>query len=166
MPRSEPEDLPGARHHITNRGIAKRAMFDNTRDVRTFLAALAAAVRRREIRVLADGFMTAHFHPVVESNGRLAQATARVQRDDFGWFNRGRRRDGSLVRERFRSKRISSASYLRRLIGDVDRNLVVAKIVAKLWDFPHGSASAFHTGRFPRWLDPPPVARVFTGDDR
>lgn len=164
MARPQRDDGIGARHHVMNRGLARRPLFETERDIRAFLAALALSVRRQEIKVSAYCVMTTHFHLVVESAGKLSEAMARLQRDYVRWFNRGRKRDGALVRGRYRSKRILDDDYWINLIGYVDRNPVVAKMVEKPWDYAFGSAHRLLTGNVPRWLDPLPIARTF-GED-
>ena len=45
MTRRPREDEAGSWHHVTNRGIAKRALYEGRRDMRCFLACLSEAIR-------------------------------------------------------------------------------------------------------------------------
>ncbi len=58
------DDYPGAWWHITNRGIAKRAVFETIEDVERFCAALAS--------VIADGLLEIHAHSFLAAHGRNA----------------------------------------------------------------------------------------------
>ena len=49
MPRSPRFDSAGRWFHVMNRGLARRTIFENRRDVRYFLSRLAYAVRRGEL---------------------------------------------------------------------------------------------------------------------
>ena len=103
MARKLRNDRPGAAFHVMNRGIARRTIFDSPADYRFFLACLARAVRRKEIEVLAYALLRTHFHLFVRSLGGLSQAMQRIQLRHVRRFNRLHRRDGPLLRNRFRS---------------------------------------------------------------
>ena len=49
MPRAARKDEPGAWHHVTARGIAKRTIFERREDFRMFFSLLAREVRRGDI---------------------------------------------------------------------------------------------------------------------
>ncbi len=88
------DDEPGAWWLITNRGLAKRPVFETSRDVERFLALLGKAVARGEIEVHAYTIMTTHFHLLVRSlRGTISEAMRRITNDYVRWFNRSRRRD-------------------------------------------------------------------------
>jgi len=76
------------------------------------------------------------------------------------WFNRGRRRDGSLFRGRFLSRPVTSEAYRRILVRYIDDNPVAAGLVARGFEYPHGSASRFCVGRPPPWLESSWIASV------
>ena len=153
MPRRYRKDFPGAWHHVTNRGIARRAMFENRADVRRFLALVAREVRRGLIEVHAYCVMTTHFHLLVRSPvGRLSAALQRIEDLYVRWFNRSRRRDGSLVRGRFKSVPVTTAEHWGACVSYIDRNPVDAHIVALPRDYPWGSAVHYSRATGPRWL--------------
>src|SRR5438552_17254877 len=105
-------DAPGSLHHIFNRGIARRTVFETRRDARYFLSLLAREVRRGAIRVHAYALMTTHFHLLLESvRGEISESIRRVCVEYVRWFNRLRRRDGALFRGRFGSRRVASERY-------------------------------------------------------
>jgi len=153
VPRRPRRDSPGSLHHITNRGIAKRTIFERVDDTRYFLSRVAHAVRRGELRVHAYSCVTTHFHLFAESPlGRMATAMKRIQGEYSRYFNRSRRRDGSLYRQRYHSKTVDSWAYRDNLIRYIDANAVEAGLVARAeW---HVSASAYWyaRGEGPPWL--------------
>jgi REP element-mobilizing transposase RayT len=154
MPRLSRQDEPGRWHHVFNRAIARRTLFERREDYRFFLASLARAVHRGEIEVHAYCLMGTHYHLLLRSpEGRLAEAMHRVQLAYSRWFNRSRRRDGSLVRGRYGSKPVRSLSYRRVLVRYIDHNPVSARLSKTPSTYAWGSARHYarHTG--PPWLE-------------
>lgn len=138
-----------------NRGIARRTLFDHCRDMEVFREQLGDAIERGELEVHAYCFMGTHFHLLVRSpEGQLAEAMQRVQTEYSRWFNRSRRRDGTLVRGRYRSKRIETLAYRRAVVAYIDRNPVSAGIVTRAEDYPFGSAREYGRPRTASsWLE-------------
>jgi REP element-mobilizing transposase RayT len=153
MTRHARNDAPGAWHHVMNRGIARRTLFENALDMRTFLARLALAVRAGHIEVHAFCILTTHYHLLVHSpGGDLSSVMHLVQNSYSRWFNRSRKRDGPLYRARFRSKRVDSLVYRRHLVRYIDANPVEAGLVASPALYPHGSARWYARTEKPIWL--------------
>ena len=164
----------GTWHHVYNRAIARRPLFEGRRDIRYFLACLARAVRRREIEVHAFCVLTTHYHLLVRCpTGKLAQAMRRVQTEYSRSFNRLRRRDGPLVRGRYGSRLVEDDDYQHLLVGYIDANPVRAGLCTQPWTYAFGSARFHVSGRGAPWLDRTwvgsvaeglvPYARVFHG---
>lgn len=154
MSRRARFDEPGCLHHVMNRGIARRTIFENRTDVRYFLALLARACRRGQVEVHAYSLMSTHFHLVLRSvDGRLSETMRWVLNRYVRYFNRTRRRDGPLMRGRFRSIPIRSLVYLRTLFRYIDQNAVDAGLVARPADYAYGSARHLRCPRRrPLWL--------------
>lgn len=153
MTRKARVDEAGAWHHVMNRGIARRAVFENVRDTRRFLASVARAVRSGWIEVHAYCVLTTHFHMLVRSRaGDLSLAMNRIQNDYVRWFNRSRMRDGPLFRGRFCSRRVDSFEYRMHLIRYIDNNSVLAGLVNTPALYPHGSARHYASRKGPPWL--------------
>lgn len=147
-------DGPDTWHHVMNRGIARRTLFENAADIRYFLAQLAWAVRRGEIEVHAYSILTTHYHLLVRSPiGQLGRVMQQVQTKYSRRFNRGRRRDGSLVRGRYGSKPVLSTQYRRILVRYIDQNPVQAGLCIDAVEYPHGSASHYARLEGPPWLE-------------
>jgi REP element-mobilizing transposase RayT len=153
MPRLPRFDRPGTWHHVMNRGLARRTVFETRADIRMFLALLAREVRRKTIEVHAFSVLTTHVHLLVRSpRGALAEAMQRVFNGYVRYFNRGRRRDGSLFRGRYRSRPVESRTYRLLVVIYIDRNAVEAGLARRPHDYPYGSAKCWATGRRPPWL--------------
>jgi len=164
MARSPRSDTPGSRHHVMNRGVARRTLFENIADIRFFLSRLAREVRAGNIEVHAFCILTTHFHLLLRSPvGELSGAMRRVQLSHVRRFNRTRRRDGPLVRGRFRSRLVDSLSYRFILVRYIDANSVKAGLCEDPVDYPHGSARWYGRLRGPPWLQRGWVESVVRG---
>ena len=153
MSRPARHDQAGAWHHVMNRGVARRTLFESRADVRTFLAALARIVRSGALEVHAFCVLTTHYHLLVRSPcGDLAHAMQRLQNEYARWFNRARRRDGPLFRGRYRSRTVTTETYRRLLVRYIDHNPVQAGLVGTPAQYPHGSARSYARRRGPPWL--------------
>jgi len=153
MPRQRRWDLPGTWHHVMNRGVGQRSIFESVEDVRHFCSRMARAVRRADIEVHAWCAMTTHFHILVRSqNGRLHAAMQGIQRDYSAWFNRKRGRDGPLYRSRYMSRSVETLGYRRTVVRYIDANSANAKVAPDPTRYPHGSAVSHATGVGQPWL--------------
>lgn len=153
MARKSRRDQPASWHHVVNRGIAKRPLFESRDDVRFFLSRIAREVREGRIEVHAFCILTTHFHMLVKSpRGELSEAFRRAQNAHSRRFNRRKRRDGALVRGRFFSKRVDDDRYRRVLVRYIDHNPVRAKIVTAARDYEFCSAAHYQGGAGPIWL--------------
>ena len=141
MVRRLRDDYPGAWHHIVNRGLAQRGVFESGRDVATFLELLGKVSAEGLLEVHAYSFLTNHFHILARSpGGRISGAMKVVENEYVRIFNRCRGRDGPLFRSRFCSRPIESGSYWRCVLRYIDRNPLAAGMAERSIDFPHGSA--------------------------
>lgn len=154
MGRRPRQDCPGSWHHVINRGIAKRPLFETAADIRFFLSRLAREVRRGRIEVHAYSILTTHFHLLLRSPiGQLSEAMRQAQNAHSRRFNRLRRRDGALIRGRFFSKPVEDDRYWRTLVRYIDHNPVRAGLVSESADYPFGSAYHYCLESGPAWLE-------------
>jgi REP element-mobilizing transposase RayT len=146
-------DFAGAWHHVMNRGIARRALFQTRRDARKFLSLLARESRAKRIEVHAYCLMTTHFHLLVRSpEGELSAAMQHIENEFSRCFNRRNHRDGPLFRGRFTSKPVLSEEYCRHLVRYIDFNAVQGGLVPTPALHRFGSAQCYARDHGPRWL--------------
>ena len=124
------EDRVGAWHHVMNRGVARRTVFEGERDAGEFLGLVVQLREAGLMEVHSYCLMATHFHLLVRSpTGELARAMKLLQNGYSRWFNRARKRDGPLWRGRFLSRLVDSDEYWDLLVRYIDHNPVQAQIV-------------------------------------
>jgi len=154
MARRPRHDAPDTWHHVMNRGIARRTLFETDEDRRFFLALVAREVRAGRIEVHAFCLLLTHFHLLIRSvTGQLSEAMRRIQNRYSRWFNRTRKRDGPLVKGRFLSCLVDTLRYRRNVVTYIHDNPVVAGLVADPTQYEWSSASHFARSDRPRWLE-------------
>ncbi|MFT5289509.1 MAG: REP element-mobilizing transposase RayT [Planctomycetota bacterium] len=154
MARHSRLDHPGSWHHVINRGLAKRPLFEDRADVRFFLSRLAREVRRGRLELHGWCVLTTHFHLLVRSPvGELSEALRRSQNEYSRFFNRRHKRDGTLVRGRFFSKPVTTLSYRRTLVRYIDNNAVKAGLARTPWSYRWCSAAQYAFASGPAWLE-------------
>ncbi len=162
MGQRKRHDGSGEWHHVANRGIARRSVFEGPVDERYFLSRIARAHRRGLLEVYAYCLMITHFHVLVRSPaGQLSEAIRLILSPYVRWFNRSRKRDGPLFRGRFLSRPIKSVTDWWTVFRYIHLNPVKAGVVEDVWEYPH--ASAIHLvqeGSRPPWL----LRRAGSGD--
>ena len=154
MPRRPRHDAPDTWHHVMNRGIARRTLFETDEDRRFFLSLVAREVRAGRIEVHAFCLLLTHFHLLIRSvTGQLSEAMRRIQNRYSRWFNRTRKRDGPLVKGRFLSCLVDTLRYRRRVVTYIHDNPVAAGLVSDPTQYEWSSASRFARPDRPRWLE-------------
>ena len=155
-------DAPGTLHHVTNRGVARRGIFENEAEIRFFLSLVARAVRRGWWRVHVYTVLHTHFHLLVRVGDQSLSRTMRWVLFRYARrFNRTRRREGPLFTARFFSRPVRSLSYRRIVVGYIDDNAVAAGLTPSAAAYPHGSARHYRASTGPLWLDKDLVDGLF-----
>ncbi len=154
MPRLPRRDAPDTFHHLMNRALAKRTLFEGPADHRFFLSLVAREVRAGRIEVHAYCNMLTHFHILVRSvNGQLSEAMRRIQHRYTRHFNRTRGRDGPLFRGRFRSFPVETLEHRRNVVSYIHDNPVAAAVLADSTLHRWSSAAHLTRERRPVWLE-------------
>jgi len=146
MPRVARIVVPGAAHHVVQRGNNKQDVFFVDDDRRVYLELLREQGRRYGFRVDGYCLMTNHVHVVgvPEQEASLAKAVGRTHFLYSQYVNRMHGRSGHLWQNRFFSCAMDDA-WARNALCYAELNPVRAGMVKKAWDYPWSSAAA-HCG--------------------
>lgn len=147
MPRQARVVIPGAAHHINQRGNNQQDVFFVAEDRTAYLDVLRTQCRKHGVRVLGYCLMTNHVHliavPSREDSLHLAVGRAHfilTQR-----INLLHGRTGHLWQGRFCSCAMDDAHTMAAL-RYIERNPVRAKMTRAPWTYRWSSAAA-HTGQ-------------------
>lgn len=171
MPRLPRLDAPGAVHHVTLRGIERRAIFHDECDRHDLSQRFDRIVPEEGAACFASAFMDNHIHAVLRSGpSPISRLIARFATGYVTRFNRKYDRAGHLFQNRFHSTLVRSEAHLRVLLRYVYRNPLEAGIVSsldELEEYPWTGHSALMGRRPPGfiaveevlgWFDPDPSA--------
>ena len=133
MPRQARLDFPGCLHHVINRGMERRRIFQDPEDYQDFKESLERFAVEDGIRCYAWVLMPNHFHLVVET-GKVPLATfmSRLQTSYVGRYNRRHRRCGRLFQNRYKSIVCDKDAYFQQLIAYVHLNPLRGGLVKTL----------------------------------
>ncbi|MDP6941400.1 MAG: transposase [Planctomycetota bacterium] len=153
MLKTENRHTIGGMYHITNRGLARRFVFETGEDGGRFLELLGKRCSPESLVLHAYCLMPTHFHLLVQTmDGNLAKDMQWVQSIYVRWFNERRKRDGPLFKGRYRAKPIEGAQYLGRVVQYIEQNPVKAGLVEKVEAYELSSARHYRSGVGPTWL--------------
>jgi putative transposase len=145
MPRRPRFVLPGAPHHVTQRGNNRQDVFFSDDDRMRYLHMLHHNSRRYNLRILGWCLMTNHVHLIAIPGVPESLALCiRQTHSQYSWeVNRRRNRVGHLWQNRFFSCALEPA-HLISALRYVDLNPVRAGMTADPWNWRWSSARA-HT---------------------
>lgn len=141
--------IPGAAHHVTQRGNNRQDVFFVDEDRRTYLELLQKYGELFGLRVMGYCLMTNHIHVVAvpAQEDSLAKAMGRTHFAYTQHVNRRHGRSGHLWQNRFYSCVLDEAQAINAL-AYAELNPVRAGLAKKPWTYPWSSAAA-HCGRGP-----------------
>ena len=147
MPRIARVVVPGAPHHVTQRGNRRADVFFTKADRHVYLRYLGAYCREHALEIIAYCLMTNHIHLVVVPRRveSLAGALKPVHLRYAQHVNWTQNLCGRLWQGRFYSCPMDDA-HLYAAVRYVERNPVRAGMVRTAEDYPWSSAAA-HCGQ-------------------
>lgn len=140
--------VPGAPHHVTQRGNRREAVFLGPQDYALYRDWLAESCRKFGVACWAYCLMPNHVHLILAPSDAagLALALARAHRLYAGYFNARARQTGHLFQGRFGSVAMDE-DHLMAAARYAALNPVRAQLVERAQDWPHSSVRAHLAGR-------------------
>jgi len=140
--------LPGAPHHVTQRGNGRQRIFDEPGDYALYRDLLAERCAANGVECWAYCLMPNHVHLILApaTQAGLSRAVGEAHRRYTGFFNARARVTGHLFQGRFASAAMDEEHFvaaLRHLAFDPVR----ARLAASPADWPHSSVAAHLSGR-------------------
>jgi len=142
MPRTARIVVPGAWHHVTQRGNNRQDVFFVEEDRHVYLEMLREQGQRFGFQLIGYCLMTNHVHliGVPEEEDSLAKAIGRCHWRYTQYVNGLHGRSGHLWQNRFHSCTCDEAYGLNAL-AYVELNPVRARMVRRAWEYPWSSAA-------------------------
>ena len=125
-------EYAGALYHVTSRGNARKSIFKDEEDRKTFLRLLDRVNQRYRWLCHAYCLMDNHYHLVIETpEGNLTKGMRQLNGVYTQAFNRQHGRVGHLFQGRYKAILVERESYLLEVCRYVVLNPVRAKTVGK-----------------------------------
>lgn len=136
-------EYPGAIYHVTSRGNAGLAIYENDQDRRSFLKVLQDVIDRYRWICYAYCLMDNHYHLLIETpDGNLSQGMRHLNGVYTQKFNWRHGRVGHVFQGRFKAILVDRDSYLLELCRYVVLNPVRAGMTATPEEYPWSSYRA------------------------
>lgn len=167
MPRMARVVVPGAPHHVTQRGNRRQPTFFRDEDYALYLHLAQEAFRAARVEVWAYCLMPNHVHLIAapSTEAGLAAAVGATHLAYTRHINRRERWTGYLCQGRFASF-VMDEDHLRNAVRYVGLNPVRAGLCARAADWPWSSVNAHLNGRDDRLLTSSPVVSLLHADPR
>lgn len=132
----------------------EEVMFRSAEDLRMGFNCLAAAALATESRLLADGFMTTHFHALVQT-ASVQQFMYRARNAYSRYFNTKYSRSGRLGEKRYFSLEIEGHYHTLAALNYVIRQGLHHGLANTPFEYPFCSATAYFRQELGRTAIPP-----------
>ena len=148
-------EYPGAYYHVMNRGLARSNIFLDDNDRQRFLGLIGETSKLWKVEVYAYCLMANHYHLLVQTpGGGLSRAMRHLDGVYTQRFNRAHRRDGPLLRGRYRAILIDAEEYLMAVARYIHHNPVDAGVVSDIGQYRWSSHYGYLNKReAPEWLN-------------
>lgn len=173
--RKEPI-ITGESYHIYNRGVDKRDIFIDVKDLERFKESIkqfnqiegigSLELHRKQVRalgshqqiiisnplvaIIAFCINPNHFHFILKQlvDGGIAKFLQKFQAGYTYYFNQRHERSGSLFQGTFKSKLIDNDDYFRKIFGYANKNYLVHDIPKSKFSFIFASDKEYESGFF------------------
>jgi len=141
MPTRPRIDLAGY-HHIINRGVDRRVVFDDAVDKEMFLKIINKTAMIHKVILHDYVLMDNHYHLLIETEKEDLSTFMRIVSANYvQYYNRKYQRSGHLWQDRYKSRFITSDEYLYLLIRYIEYNPIEAGLSTKIGEYPHTFSS-------------------------
>ena len=148
-------EFAGALYHITARGNARQAIFNDDHDSKVFLEFLGREVTQQGWNCYAYCLMSNHYHLLIETpEPNLSKGMRRLNGVYTQYFNRHHDRVGHLFQGRYKSIVVDRDEYLLELCRYIVLNPLRAGLVTDPGEWRWSSFPAtIGLVQAPKWLD-------------
>ncbi|WP_254119772.1 transposase [Bacillus sp. FJAT-29790] len=144
MARKRRDWFPGAKYHITSRGIRRTALFHDDADRLHYLGLLGETKSRHPFILHTYCLMTNHIHLQLETITTPTGIIMKHLHNKYAkYFNKRNEYQGHVFENRYGAEWIDSAVYELDVSKYIHLNPLKANIVRKLEDYPWSSYRSY-----------------------
>jgi len=156
----------GAFHHVMNRGLDGKFIFDSVDLKKGFLDLLKEKSEKLKIRIFAFCILGNHFHIILQNSSGEMSEFMKVLSGTYGHFyHRTVGGEGYVFQGRYNSTIIENESYLMNAIGYVLANPVRAKLEKNPFEYNWSSIHECYSGKTSDTIDNHFIEELFGGFD-
>jgi REP element-mobilizing transposase RayT len=123
-------------HHILNRGVERRVIFNSPKDKEKFLDIVCEVSEHYDFTIHAYVLMSNHYHLLLENSRENLSAGMRQINSSYAqYYNKRYKRTGHLWQDRFKSWYLFDEHYLFTLFRYLEFNPIEAKISKKVGEY-------------------------------
>jgi putative transposase len=140
LPRKVIPWFPGAKYHITSRGVRRCSLFHKDEDREEYLAILEETMNRHPFILHAYCLMTNHIHLQIQTkNTKTGKIMMNINRKYANYFNKKYHHSGHVFDKRYGAEFIDSSEYELELSKYIHLNPLKASMVERLEDYKWSS---------------------------
>jgi putative transposase len=144
LPRKPYNWYPGAKYHITSRGVRRNALFEDDADRRMYLTLLKAVKEQYNFNLQAYCLMTNHTHLQLETSDTPPDKIMHTLNLRYAkYFNKKYSFSGHVFDNRYFRELIDSIEYELQVSKYIHLNPLRAGLVASLKDYKWSSYRAY-----------------------
>jgi REP element-mobilizing transposase RayT len=123
-------------HHILNRGVERRVIFNTAKDKEKFLDIVCEVSEHYDFTIHGYVLMSNHYHLLLENSRENLSAGMRQINSSYAqYYNKKYKRTGHLWQDRFKSWYLFDENYLFTLFRYLELNPIEAKISKKVGEY-------------------------------
>lgn len=164
MPRKARQKSSTKVYHVILRGNAKQDIFLDKQDYHKFLKEIYSTKEKYQYELYAYCLMTNHVHLILyDKNENLSKILQSLTVSYSSYWNKKYERVGHLFQNRFSSKSVETAGYLKNVCRYIHQNPLKAGI-AKLEEYQWSSYQEYRkTGKL---INKKQVLRLFSDEEK
>jgi putative transposase len=140
MPRPKIPWYPGAKYHITSRGVRRTNLFHDQEDREMYLSLLETAMKLYPFIIHTYCLMTNHIHLQIQTTQFPPGTIMKFINTKYAkYFNQKYHHSGHVFDKRYRKDLIDSSEYELELSKYIHLNPLKANMVERLEDYPWSS---------------------------
>ena len=155
--------FPGAKYHITSRGLRKSPLFNDDYDRYKYLDLLKEAIEQYPFHLQAYCLMTNHIHLQIESIETTPSQILKLLHTKYAkYFNKRYDSPGHVFESRYGSELITAIDYELEVNRYIHLNPVKANLVKKTEDYRWSSYRTYFLQKENPLLSTPSNSFIFS----